>query len=298
MKILVTGIGGQLGYDCVRILESDYDVTGIDRQTIDLLDSVRLEEFIRDISPDVIVNCAAFTDVEACTLNDNTHFISNINIAVPKHLAQLCNLQGCKLIHISTDYVFDGSLDLPKAYVEHDFCYPINVYGVSKHLSEKVILANLSNSVIIRTSGLYGINGHNFIRAILKKHLIDKQNDLQVVDDQYTSPTSTLALARQIKLIIDNPDIVGIVHASCHDYCSWYDFATEVFKLLELSDVVKVLPISTAYLMCRTRRPVNAVLDNSILSDLNKDIMPTWKEALIEFLNLNKLELLKDNISC
>lgn len=288
MKIVIVGQNSQLGYDCIKVLESDHTVISTTSKEVDITSVRNSLDFIGKIEPDIILNCAAFTDVE--NSNDLREIAYKVNAYGANNLGIVSYCLGAKLIHISTDFVFDGKLEHPYEYVETDSCNPLNCYGGSKLNGEIAVKSFSNNYAIIRTSWLYGIHGHNFIKTILNKVLKDGVNEFSMISDQYGTPTSTISLAKQLKVIIEN-NLTGIIHASCNGSCTWYDFAVKIINLLNLNNV-HFKPCSSSDYLSKVVRPSNSTLRNKVLQSQGLDIMPYWEEALEEFINVNKESLL------
>jgi dTDP-4-dehydrorhamnose reductase len=234
-----------------------------------------------NISPDLIIHCAAYTNVDDCENNMDLAF--KINALGSRNITLVAKICNSSVVYISTDYIFDGSKKSP--YNEFDIPKPINTYGKSKLAGEGYIKDFIHSYYIIRTSWLYGKMGHNFIKTILK--LGKRNSELKVVDDQIGTPTDVKSLAIQIIKIIET-GLYGTYNVSCNGYCSWYEFACEIIKLAGLDS--KVIPIKTADYPLPAKRPSYSVLDNYILRLENNDIMPTWKDSLENFFNENSLE--------
>ena len=214
VKTLIIGSNGMLGSDLCKVFPEAITLTHKD---LDITNKVQVLEFIQKISPDIVINAAAYTNVDGC--EDNPEIAFRVNGYGPGNLAEACNKIGAKLVHFSTDYVFDGSKD---QYKESDIPSPINVYGQSKLLGEQEIMKNLKDYRIIRISWLFGKHGKNFVEAILKlSHEID---EVKVVNDQFGRPTYTLDLAHRIKEVTELE--AGIYHLTNDGICSWYEFAS------------------------------------------------------------------------
>ncbi len=234
-----------------------------------------------NISPDLIIHCAAYTNVDDCEKNIDLAY--RVNAIGSRNVALSTNICDASLVYISTDYIFDGSMNRP--YNEFDIPNPLNIYAKTKLAGECFVKDFTHKFYIIRTSWLYGKNGHNFVKTILK--LAKKDSELKVVDDQIGSPTDAKSLALQIIKIIDR-GLYGTYNVSCNDYCSWYEFACEIVKLAGLK--AKIVPIRTEDYPLPATRPKYSVLDNYMLRLENIDIMPNWNDSLINFLNENRVE--------
>ena len=284
MKILVTGSDGQLGSELMEQLEKSSQNIDLCKSTIsdfDITDYDKTKNYILDFSPDLIINCAANTNVDDCEKNIDLAY--RVNAIGSRNVALSANICDASLVYISTDYIFDGSKNRP--YNEFDIPNPLNIYAKTKLAGECFVKDFTHKFYIIRTSWLYGKNGHNFVKTILK--LAKKDSELKVVDDQIGSPTDAKSLASQIIKIIDRGPY-GTYNVSCNGYCSWYEFACEIVKLAGLK--AKIVPIRTEDYPLPATRPRYSVLDNYMLRLENIDIMPNWNDSLINFLNENRVE--------
>ena len=222
MKILITGSNGLLGSDCKQVLQREHDVVACNSQEMDITDEEAIRETLNKNNPDIVVNCAAYTKVDAC--ESKKELAWKINVDGTRRIALGASEYGSKLIHISTDYVFDGRKSLPEPYVEDDEQCPVSYYGKIKLEGEKAVRRIVANHMIIRTAWVYGMHGHNFLKTMLKLALNDPERQIKVVNDQYGSPTWSYQLAQQIgKLIQLNGQ--GTFHATSEGYCTWYDVA-------------------------------------------------------------------------
>ena len=284
MKVLITGSDGQLGSELVEQLEKGSQNIDLCKATIsefDITDFKRTKNYILKFNPDLIINCAAYTNVDDC--EKNTDLAYKVNAIGSRNIALSANICDASLVYISTDYIFDGSMNRP--YNEFDIPNPLNIYAKTKLAGECFVKDFTHKFYIIRASWLYGKNGHNFVKTILK--LAKKDSELKVVDDQIGSPTDAKSLASQIIKIIDR-GLYGTYNVSCNGYCSWYDFACEIVKLADMR--AKIVPIRTEDYPLPATRPRYSVLDNYILRLENIDIMPNWKDSLMNFFNENSVE--------
>lgn len=281
MKVLVTGSGGQLGRELLKQLEgTPIEAVGYDIPEFDITDKAAVEKIIVSEEPDVIISCGAMTNVDGCETSRDAAMA--VNGEGPKNLAEIARDHGMKMVHVSTDYVFDGdgiseNGEL-RPYVESDPVAPRTVYGESKALGEKNVLETLKESFIIRTAWLYG-DGHNFVKTMLG--LAEKYPEITVVNDQIGSPTSTVDLARAIIALMQT-EAYGIYHGTCEGACSWYDFAVEIFKQSQIEMSVK--PVTSEEYVSKTPRPKYSVLENRGLSELGLNTFRPWKESLTEYL--------------
>lgn len=277
MKILVTGVKGQLGYDVVKALESrGYQPVGVDREEMDLMNNNMIQNFIMNLKPEAIIHCAAYTAVDQA--EEEVEICYQINAEAVKVIAECAKTLDIPMIYISTDYVFDGTK--ASEYVETDIPNPINVYGASKLKGEQYVQQLLEKFYIVRISWVFGINGNNFIKTM--QRLGNEQDQLNIIHDQVGSPTYTADLASLLVDMIET-NRYGIYHATNEGYCSWYEFAAEIFKQSQLD--VTLHPITTDQYKTKAKRPLNSKMSKQKLSDYGFHRLPTWQEALKNYLN-------------
>ena len=295
MKVFVTGVGGQLGYDVMNELTvRGYECYGSDvlpKEKITLpynyiqLDITKqedVEKVIGQLAPDVLVHCAAWTAVDAAEEEENKPKVMAINAMGTQYIAKACKKIDCKLVYISTDYVFNGEGTEPWDADCKEYA-PLNVYGMSKLLGEKAVSETLSKYFIVRIAWVFGQNGNNFIKTMLN---VGKKHDtLRVVNDQVGTPTYTFDLARLLVDMLET-DKYGYYHATNEGgYISWYDFACEIFKQAGYN--TKVVPVTTAeYGLSKAKRPFNSRLDKSKLILNGFKPLPDWKNALKRYLEI------------
>lgn len=295
MKVFVTGVGGQLGYDVMNELAArGYECFGSDvlpKEKITLpynyiqLDITKqedVEKVIGQLAPDVLVHCAAWTAVDAAEEEENKPKVMAINAMGTQYIAKACKKIDCKLVYISTDYVFNGEGTEPWDADCKEYA-PLNVYGMSKLLGEKAVSETLSKYFIVRIAWVFGQNGNNFIKTMLN---VGKKHDtLRVVNDQVGTPTYTFDLARLLVDMLET-DKYGYYHATNEGgYISWYDFACEIFKQAGYN--TKVVPVTTAeYGLSKANRPFNSRLDKSKLVLNGFKPLPDWKDALKRYLEI------------
>lgn len=273
-----------LGTDFVLCAEgAGHEVVGVDYPDIDICDESSVMNVINNIAPNIIVNCAAYTAVDDCETNQEIAF--GVNGYACRNLVAAAMKNKSLLIHISTDYVFDG--EAVKPYVEDDVANPKSVYGKSKYEGEKIILDEYGDdSMIFRIAWLYGVHGKNFVKTILNlAENATSDKPLKVVNDQIGSPTWTVSVCEQILLAIekfyDDKKLRGVIHATSEGSCSWFEFAK---KILECANINKeILPCTTNEFPRPAPRPKYGVLDNAKLKSYNINIMPKWDEALREY---------------
>ena len=289
MKAFVTGVGGQLGYDVVNelkkrghqaigsdILESDEP----DYIKLDITDKEAAARAVSDIKPDAVIHCAAWTAVDAAEDEENIPKVFAINRDGTKNIAEACRANDCKMIYISTDYVFDGQGERPWQPDDKNYA-PLCVYGRSKLEGELAVTQTLEKYFIVRIAWVFGKNGKNFIRTMLS--VGKKYPEVRVVNDQIGTPTYTYDLAR---LLVDmaESDKYGYYHATNEGgYISWYDFTCEIFR--QAGYDTRVIPVTTAeYGLSKAARPFNSRLDKSKLRDNGFEPLPTWQDALSRYL--------------
>lgn len=275
-RVLVTGINGQLGYDVVKELDKrGYISVGVDKEKMDLTDLSNINNFIKDSNVDAIIHCAAYTAVDLA--EDNKELCEIVNSLSVKEIANACKEIDIPLVYISTDYVFDGTKD--GEYTENDIKNPINVYGKTKLDGENYVKEILDKYYIVRISWVFGGNGNNFINTMLR--LSKEHKELNIIDDQIGSPTYTKDLA---PLLVDmlETDRYGLYHATNEGFCSWYEFAKEIFKIKNID--IKVNPISTKDYPTKARRPLNSKMSKQKLIDKGFIPLRNWKEAVKDYL--------------
>jgi dTDP-4-dehydrorhamnose reductase len=274
--VLVIGANGQLGADLMRVFGDD--AIGATHADLDVCDGDRVIERLRALRPAAVVNTSAFHHTGQCEQDPRRSF--DVNGLGPLHLARGCEEIGSLLVHVSSDYVFDGTKRAP--YVETDPVSPLNVYGLSKVAGEQAVLAYCRRSYVVRSCGLYGIDvcrakGENFVSKMLR--LAREQGQVTVVDDEIVTPTWTFALARQIRRLCVADDVPhGIVHATSQGHCSWYEFAAEIFRQAGVD--AKLGSARVADFPSPIRRPHYSVLENRVLAAAGADELPDWQTAL------------------
>jgi dTDP-4-dehydrorhamnose reductase len=278
MRILITGGRGQLGSDCADLLRVSHEVILRGSRDLDITDDKTVETAIEDYRPDIVLNCAAFTKVDACETERQRAWKTNVD--GPRNLSSSLKRHGGKLIHISTDYVFDGLRTPPEPYTEEDKPSPLSYYGRTKLEGEEIIKQSIDNYTIIRTAWLYGINGHNFLKTILRLATKNPGGEIRVVNDQYGSPTWTYTLARQISIIIDT-DKKGIYHATSEGFCTWYELALYFLDIMGVEH--SIVPCKTEEYPTPAKRPRNSILENKRLKKEGINIMPYWQEDIERF---------------
>ncbi len=292
MKFFVTGVGGQLGYDVMmELLNRGHEGVGsdiledsgklkCDYCRLDITDPDAVSTAIKTYLPDVVVHCAAWTAVDAAEDEENRQKVYAINVEGTRNIAKVCKEIDCKMIYISTDYVFDGKGETPWNPDCKDFD-PQNYYGITKLLGENAVRESLEKFFIVRIAWVFGKNGNNFVKTMLR--LSQKYSSLRVVCDQIGTPTYTFDLAR---LLVDmsESEEYGCYHATNEGgFISWYDFAQEIFNLANVE--IELTPVTTAeYGASKAVRPFNSRLDKSKLSENGFKPLPIWNDALLRYL--------------
>jgi dTDP-4-dehydrorhamnose reductase len=278
VRVLVTGAGGQLGRDTVLACERSGDtVVGVDRSTVDITDRDAVLGAITSFAPDAVVNCAAWTAVDACEDDPDRALLCN-GLAV-RHLVEGCHRSGAHLVHVGTDYVFDGSLDRP--YHEWDDTNPMSVYGATKLIGEREALALGPSAAVVRTSWVCGEHGNNMVKTVLR--LVDSHPTLAFVDDQIGHPTFTADLGPALRQVaLDRRS--GVLHLTNQTATSWYGFVREIVALTGRDPDAVVQPIGTADLQPPrpAPRPANSVLDNAVARMTGMTPMRDFREPLAE----------------
>lgn len=293
MKILITGCKGQLGSQIINILKEgaselgtiaeEYrtaEIIGVDIEELDIANLEEVKTIISDIKPNIVINSAAYTNVDGCESNQDLAF--KVNSLGPRNLAIACEQVSAKLIHISTDYVFEGNGTVP--YKEYDITNPVSVYGKTKLLGENYVREFCSRYFILRTAWLYGYNGNNFVKTIIKA--AKERGHLDVVNDQRGNPTNAEDLAHHI-LKLDLTEEYGVYHCTGDNECSWYDFAKAIVEYAGIECTVS--PITSDEINRAAKRPSFSSLDNMMLRCSVGDDMRDWREALKEFIEKYKI---------
>ena len=277
MKILVTGVKGQLGYDVVNELTGrGIEAVGVDIDEMDITDASSVD---KEISPDAVIHCAAYTAVDAA--EENQELCRRVNADGPRNIARVCKELDIKMMQISTDYVFAGEGD--NFWKPEDEGRPQSVYGQTKYEGELAVRELLDKYFIVRIAWVFGINGKNFVRTML--NLAKTHDTIRVVNDQFGSPTYTYDLARLLADMVVT-DKYGIYHATNEGTCSWYEFACAIFK--EAGVDVKVVPVTTEEYGAKAKRPANSRMDNSKLTEKGFERLPAWQDALARYVALLK----------
>lgn len=271
-NILVTGAKGQLGFDVVKELNKrGYYPIGIDRDKMDLVNNEEVQRVLTELNPKAIIHCGAYTAVDKAEEESGTCF--QINAEATKVIAEYAKQQNIKLIYISTDYVFDGTK--VGEYVETDSPNPVNVYGASKLKGEQYVQQLLEKYFIIRISWVFGINGENFIKSIIR--LSESRDKLHIISDQIGSPTATADLAPLLITMLET-EKYGIYHVTNEGFCSWFEFAQEIFLRNKIE--IQAYPIDSSMYPVKAKRPMNSKMSKNKLVKSGFSKLPTWKESL------------------
>lgn len=279
MKILITGSNGMLGHDLIEVLKDKHELLLTTSKTLDITDGDSVMDFIVKSNPDIVINSAAYTDVDGCESNPDLAY--NVNGEGVKNLALACREVDCPLVHISTDYVFNGQNDRP--WVEDDEIGPISIYGKSKLEGEEHIKEILEKYFIVRTAWLYGVNGRNFPRTMLE--LAQNHSEITVVYDEVGTPTYTPDLAKGISELIET-DYYGTYHLTNSGNCSWCEFARYIFEVADVD--VNVIPVTASEFARPAPRPSYSVLENRNWVENGFEPLRNYKEAIKEYIELIK----------
>lgn len=276
MKVLVTGVKGQLGYDVVNELKKrGHEAVGVDIEEMDITDEESVNRVIREAAPDAVIHCAAYTAVDAA--EDNVELCRAVNARGTGNIARVCKALDIPMMYISTDYVFNGQGTRP--WEPDDQREPLNIYGQTKYEGELEVEENLKKYFIVRIAWVFGVNGKNFIKTML--NLGKTRDKLSVVADQVGSPTYTFDLARLLVDMIET-DKYGRYHATNEGLCSWYEFACEIFKQAGMN--VTVEPVTSDQFPVKAKRPMNSRISKDKLIENGFQPLPSWQDALRRYL--------------
>ncbi len=278
MKVLVTGAKGQLGYDVMNELaKRGYEGIGVDVQEMDITDAQAVDRVITESGVDKVIHCAAYTAVDAA--EDNVDLCRKVNAQGTENIAKVCKKLDIPMLYLSTDYVFDGEGTRP--WEPDDKRDPLNVYGQTKYEGELAIEENLDKYFIVRIAWVFGVNGKNFIKTMLK--LAENHDTITVVNDQVGSPTYTYDLSRLLVDMIET-DKYGRYHATNEGLCTWYEFAVEIFRQAGIS--VNVVPVTSEEFQAKAKRPHNSRLNKDKLDEMGFKRLPSWQDALSRYLKI------------
>lgn len=276
MKVLVTGVKGQLGHDVMdELSKRGIDSIGVDIDEMDITDALSVDKVLKQANPDAVIHCAAYTAVDAA--EDNVELCRKVNADGTQNIANICKELDCKMIYISTDYVFDGEGTRP--WEPDDERHPLNVYGQTKYEGELAVENTLEKYFIVRIAWVFGVNGKNFIKAVLNK--AKTTDTLTVVEDQFGSPTYTYDLARLLVDMVET-DKYGFYHATNEGICNWYEFACEIFRQAGVK--ATVIPVSSSEYPAKAKRPSNSRMSKEKLTLNGFEKLPSWQDALKRYL--------------
>jgi dTDP-4-dehydrorhamnose reductase len=280
MKVAIIGSNGQLGSDLLEVFSAKHEVVALNHSDIEVVDIDSVKSVLTSVKPDIVLNTSASHNVPLCEQNPDQAFAINGKGAL--NLAKVCSDIDARLVHYSTDYVFDGSKHKP--YIETDYCNPLNVYGITKLSGESAVLNYASRPYVVRVSGIYGkvpcrAKGGNFVSTMQK--LAKEKPEVRVVNDEVLTPTPTKAIAENSLSLVEN-DAYGLYHMTCEGACSWYEFAKAIWDTLGLKTPLFAASVKDFPLV--VKRPFYSVLENHNLKKIGINNMPDWKEALVQFL--------------
>jgi dTDP-4-dehydrorhamnose reductase len=289
VKIFVTGSKGQLGTDCLGLLADEHTVLGMDLPEMDITDAESVRTRLDAFGPDAIVNCAAYTDVDGSESHPDVAW--SVNAEGPRIVGEWAARAGARLIHISTDYVFDGLRAPPNPYVESDEPNPQSAYGRGKRAGEEAVQRTGADHIILRTAWLYGRTGRNFPKTILRLATSGTARPLRVVNDQHGSPTWSYRLAEQIGAVLTSK-LTGICHATAEGHCTWFEFASRLLARIGIETAV--FPCTTSEYPRPARRPANSILENARLKSAGLNVMIDWRTDLDTFVERHRRDLLAE----
>ena len=276
MRVLVTGVKGQLGHDVMdELAAKGIEGIGVDVEEMDITDAAACEKVITEAKPDAVIHCAAYTAVDAA--EDNVELCRKVNAEGTRNIAKVCKALDIKMMYISTDYVFNGEGLRP--WEPDDHREPLNVYGLTKYEGEIAVEQNLEKYFIVRIAWVFGVNGKNFIKTMLR--LGQERGAVSVVNDQIGSPTYTYDLSKLLVAMIQT-DKYGRYHATNEGLCSWYEFACEIFRQAGMD--VKVSPVDSSSFPTKAKRPLNSRMSKEKLTEKGFCRLPSWQDALGRYL--------------
>lgn len=277
MKVLITGVKGQLGYDVVRELQKrGHEAVGVDIDEMDITDAAAVERVMTEVQPDAVIHCSAYTAVDRA--EEDIEICRRVNVDGTENIAKICEKLNCKMLYLSTDYIFSGDGERP--WEPDDEASPLNAYGQSKYDGELALKKYVEKYFIVRISWVFGINGNNFIKTMLR---LGRENGaVKVVDDQIGSPTYTYDLARLLVDMIES-DRYGAYHATNEGICSWYEFAKEIFRAAGM-DNVSVTPVKSGEFPVKAKRPKNSRMSKEKLVTNGFSLLPAWQDAVARYI--------------
>lgn len=279
MKVLVTGINGQLGHDVMGELEKrGHEAVGVDIEEMDITDAACVRKVMTQTAPEAVIHCSAYTAVDRA--EEEVELCRRVNAEGTKNVAEVCEELDCKLLYLSTDYIFSGEGERP--WEPGDEPDPLNVYGLTKYEGEQEIKSRINKFFIVRISWVFGVNGNNFIKTMLR---LGRENGaVRVVDDQIGSPTYTYDLAVLLVDMIET-EKYGEYHATNEGICSWYEFAREIFAAAGMSEV-EVTPVSSEEFPAKAKRPKNSRMSKEELVKNGFNKLPSWQDAVKRYVPL------------
>lgn len=289
MKILIIGSGGQLGTDCIEILSGAHTVAAIDYPEIDITSRQSVARIFADRRPEALINCAAYTAVDKCETDAEAAWL--VNAEGPRFIGELAVEHGCRVVHVSTDYVFDGRKPVPEPYVEHDPVNPLSEYGRSKLAGEKNLQDCCPEALILRTAWLYSAHGPNFLKTMLKLALSDPGRNYTIVNDQFGSLTWSWTLAKQIEILLDS-NLSGIIHTTSDGYSTWYEAACYFLDKIGVDH--SFVPCTTKEYPTPAHRPTNSILQNKVLDRFGISVFRSWQDDVDTLVEQFKDRLVQD----
>ncbi len=292
MKIMITGNTGQLGSDAETVLGRNHEILAMGHAELDITNRSAVETMVQGFAPDIILNCAGYTQVDRCEIEKKR--VWAVNVKGPENLGMCLRKFGGQLIHISSDYVFNGMKKTPRPYLEEDAPNPLSYYGITKLESEKTVRRTIDRHMILRTAWMYGSAGTNFLKTMLERTLKNPGGEIKVVDDQYGSPTWSYRLAMQISTLINNNGR-GTYHATAEGYCTWYESAKYFLEKMKLPH--NLVPCASQEYPTPATRPKNSILENRRLKETKINIMKHWQEDMDQFVHRFREHLINEAVS-
>jgi dTDP-4-dehydrorhamnose reductase len=289
VKVMITGAKGQLGNDCAHIFGKTNQIIAVDLEELDITRAAEVDTFVAKTQPDLIINCAAHTGVDACETEKESAWAANVS--GPRNLAESVNRWGGHLVHISTDYVFDGRKPTSECYVEEDGPNPLSYYGKTKLEGENAVRNATERHTILRTAWLYGAKGHNFLKTMLKLARANPDGELKVVNDQFGSPTWSYRLALQIEKLVEK-GARGIYHATAEGVCTWYELADCFLNKMEVPH--RLVSCTSDEFPTAAVRPINSILENRRLKEAGINVMAPWQDDVAYFVEKFGKQLLRE----
>lgn len=289
MRVVLIGRDGQVGSDCVQVFRHGHELLALDLEDVDITEAQQVEAMVQQHRPDVVINCAAFAKVDAC--EQQRELAYNVNVAGVRHLAASLARHGGLLLHISTDYVFDGKKPVPEPYLEDDPVGPLSYYAQTKVAAEEAIQQEMADYIIVRSAWIYGRRGQNFLKTMLRLALTQPTPTIKVVNDQFGSPTWSYRLAQQLAVILAARGR-GIYHATAEGFASWFEVARYFLRAMGLH--TEIIPCTSLEYPTPARRPHNSILENHRLKAQGLNLMRPWQDDLDEFVSQYREDLLQE----